>query len=129
MVQFKALAGDLTAAGLGGSGTIVVDGLHIGGNMRVEFPAARVIDAAYPPSTWPAARGDGGCLLLWQVRDDRPDSDASRPWLEAYLAEKLGGEVDAPHRDGLAAAAMFGSDTRQYRLGYRLYDGPTGDCR
>jgi hypothetical protein len=96
--------------------------------MRVEFPAARVIDAAYPPSTWPTPRGDGDCLLLWQVRDDRA-SDAARHWLESYLAEKLGGAVDAPHRDGVASAPMFGSDTRRYRLGYRLYDRPTGDCR
>ena len=48
----------------------MADGFHIGGNMRVEFPAARVIDAAYPPATWPRRAGDGDCLLLWQVRDD-----------------------------------------------------------
>jgi hypothetical protein len=129
MVPFVTLAEDLRATGFAGTGTIVADGFHIGGNMRVEFPSARVIDAAYPPSTWPVAGGQGDCLLLWQVRDDPANSDASRSWLESYVAEKLGGLVEAPHRDGVALASMFGSDTRQYRLGYRLYEQPTGDCR
>ncbi len=129
MVPFEALADDLKTAGFAGTGTIVADGFHIGGNMRVEFPEARVIDAAYPPATWPGPRGSGDCLLLWQAHDDPSNSDSARPWLEAYLAEKLGGVVGAPHSDGVASAPMFRSGTRQYRLGYRLYNEPTGDCR
>lgn len=125
MVPFDTLAGDLRTAGFSGAGTIVADGFHIGGNMRVEFPNARVIDASYPPSVWPRPAGDGQCLLLWQVRDDRPDIEA---WLQSYVGGELGGAVDAPHRGGVASAPMFHS-ARQYRLGYRLYDGPNGDCR
>jgi hypothetical protein len=83
MVPFERLAGDLRAAGFSGAGTIVTDGFHIGGNMRVEFPAARVIDASYPPSVWPGPAG-GQCLLLWQVRDDRPDIEA---WLQSYVCD------------------------------------------
>jgi hypothetical protein len=128
MVPFAALAGDLKAAGFDGTGTIVADGFHIGGNMRGEFPDARVIDAAYPPATWPTPRGEDACLLVWQLREDRADTDSAQPWLEAYLAEKLGGAVDAPGRDGVASAPMLNS-ARQYRLGYRLYSQPTGDCR
>jgi hypothetical protein len=125
MVPFETLAGDLRTAGFSGAGTIVTEGFHIGGNMRVEFPAARVIDASYPPSAWPAPAGDGQCLLLWQVRDDRPDIEG---WLQSYVGGKLGGAADAPHRDGVASAPMFHS-ARQYRLGYGLYDRPAGDCR
>lgn len=127
MVPFAALAQDLRAAGFAGTGTILADGFHIGGNMRVEFPAARVIDAAYPPATWPAPRGEGDCLLLWQMRDDPGRGEAARDWLEKYLVAKLEGAADAPHRDGVASGPMFHSE-REYRLGYRLYDEPTGDC-
>jgi 4-amino-4-deoxy-L-arabinose transferase-like glycosyltransferase len=127
MVPFEALAGDLKAAGFSGAGTIVADGFHIGGNMRVEFPAARMIDASYPPATWPLPAGNDECLLLWQIRDDRPDSGAAKT-LQSYLVEKLDGAADAPHRDGVASAPMFHS-TREYRLRYRLYDQPVGDCR
>lgn len=128
MVPFQALAEELRAAGFTGAGTIMADGFHVGGNMRVEFPAARVIDAAYPPAIWPLPRGNDNCLLLWQVRDDRPNSDAARDWLESYRVEKLGGAAVAQHRDGVASAPMFHSG-RQYKLGYRLYEEPTGDCR
>jgi hypothetical protein len=128
MAPFGALADELRAAGYSGAGTIVANGFHVGGNMRVEFPSARVTEPSFPQYAWPPAEGDGTCLLVWQVRDDRPMSDEVG-YLESYLAEKLGGSVDAPHRDGVVSAPMFGSGTRQYQLGYRLYDEPTGDCR
>jgi 4-amino-4-deoxy-L-arabinose transferase-like glycosyltransferase len=129
MVPFKTLAGDLRAAGFSGAGTIMVDGFHIGGNMRVEFPTARVIDAGYPPDTWPEPAGRGDCLLLWQIRSDRPEGSAlTGLGVQSYLTEKLSGAVEAPHRDGVVSASMFHSG-RQYRLGYRLYDQPVGDCR
>jgi len=127
MVPFGALADDLKAAGFPGNGTIVTEGFHIGGNMRVEFPAARVIDADYPPSVWPAPGGSGGCLIVWQVREDR-EPDRSRTALQSYVVEKLGGSAEAPYRDGAADELMLHS-ARRYRLGYRLYEGPNGDCR
>lgn len=130
MMPAAELADQLRAAGFSGTGTIVADGFHIGGNMRVAFPQARIIDAAFPPSVWPRPRGDGQCLLLWQERDDPGKGDAARRYLSAYLVGRLGGREDATEaRDGLASALMFGSETREYRLGYRLYETAVGDCR
>jgi hypothetical protein len=129
MMPVEALAAELRAAGFTGSGTILAGGFHIGGNMRVAFPAARVVDPAYPQSTWPSPRDKGGCLLLWQEHDDPAMSVAVPRDLLAYLADKLDGEVDAPHRNGVASAPMFGSETRLYRLAYRLYEDALGDCR
>jgi hypothetical protein len=129
MVPFRALAGDLRDAGFSGLGTIIADGFHTGGNMRVAFPEARVVDAAFPPSTWPAPKGEGQCMLVWQAREDPGYSEGARRYLESYLAEELSGDVSAPHEDGVASSLMFGSDTRAYRLGYRLYEGSIGDCR
>jgi hypothetical protein len=129
MMPAAALADQLRTAGFSGEGTILGDGFHIGGNMRVRFPAARVIDVAYPPSIWPAPHGGGQCLLLWQERDDPVTNDAARRYVASYVADKLGGEVDAPHREGVVAALMFGSETRVFRLAYRLYGESVGECR
>ncbi len=115
LAPFRALAADLRKDGYAGGGTIVVDGFHIGGNMRVEFPNARIMAAAYPPRVWPAPHGNGPCLLLWQERD--PERTASaETWLTGYLAKELHGSPDAPHRDGVLSELMFGSQTREYRL-------------
>jgi len=128
MAPFYALADEIRSAGYSGSGTILVAGLHIGGNMRVEFPEARVIDADYPLKTWPGAREEGQCLLLWQDRD--PDeAAATRQYLHTYLEETLRGPERTPDHAGLASALMFGSDKRQYRMRFELYDEPAGDCR
>ncbi|MGH6923856.1 MAG: glycosyltransferase family 39 protein [Propylenella sp.] len=129
MMPAAELADQLRAAGFSGEGTILVDGFHIGGNMRARFPAARVIDVAYPLSMWPAPRSDGHCLLLWQERDDPVTNDAALRYVASYIADNLGGEVDAPHQDGVVSALIFGSKTREFRLGYWLYEGPVGECR
>jgi hypothetical protein len=128
MAPFEALAGDLQQAGFSGQGTILVDGFHIGGNMRVTFPDARIVDAGSPARIWPAPEGSGQCLLLWQERDPER-TEASRAWLSGYLADELHASPDAPTREGVVSELMFGSKTRLYRLRYALIDGPAGDCR
>jgi 4-amino-4-deoxy-L-arabinose transferase-like glycosyltransferase len=128
MAPFRALADDLRSAGFSGTGTIVADGFHTGGNMRVEFPKARVLDPAFPPATWPAARDQGPCLLLWRLRDAGP-SERENSYLQGYLEERLHASPDAPHRNGVVSGLMFGSKTRQYRMAFQLYDAPAGDCR
>jgi 4-amino-4-deoxy-L-arabinose transferase-like glycosyltransferase len=128
MAPFRALAEDLREAGYSGGGTIVVDSFPVGGNMRVAFPDARIMDAAYPPRIWPAPRENRPCLLLWQERD--PERTVSTEhWLRAYLADGLHASPDAPHREGVVSELMFGSKTREYRLRYVLYEGAAGDCR
>jgi hypothetical protein len=128
MAPFRALAADLRDAGYSGQGTIVAGGYHIGGNMRVVFPEARIVDASAPAHIWPPPRDDGPCLLLWQERD--PEKTAGdRAWVESYLAGELHGPRDARRREGVVSELMFGSDKRQYRLAFALYDGAAGDCR
>ncbi len=129
MAPFHALAEDLQAAGFSGRGTILSEGLHIGGNMRVLFPQARIVDADFPLAEWPAPQGEAQCLLLWQERDDPAATRRSSEQLQTYLAQALDGDSAAPHRAGTASARMFRSAKREYRLGFRLYDGPNGDCR
>jgi 4-amino-4-deoxy-L-arabinose transferase-like glycosyltransferase len=129
MMPVQRLAAELRAAGFSGSGTVLAEGFHIAGNMRAAFPNARIFDVNYPSALWPGEPDAGQCLMLWQERPDGGGSDAAPGSLTAFLTDRLQSATDLPHREGVASALMFGSSTREYRLGYRLYEGPAGDCR
>jgi len=129
MMPIEALADQLKEAGFSGSGTILTEGFHVGGNMRIAFPKARIIAVGYPPSVWPAPRGQGQCLIVWNIRDNPARDQGVRAFVSGYLPRALGVDPDAPQKEGVAAALMFGSGPREYKLGYSLYDGPVGDCR
>jgi hypothetical protein len=121
------LADGLRKAGFHGKGTIVVRDMHLGGNLRVRFPEARVVDIAYPARTWPKPTGTGQCLAVWTEYGG--NADDGRRHLYAYLGKELGVTPDAPRREGEVSAVYHGSKTRAYRLFYGLYDGPQGECR
>ncbi|HEX3208802.1 MAG TPA: glycosyltransferase family 39 protein [Geminicoccaceae bacterium] len=125
LVPFEALADQLRKAGFA-RGTIVADDVHIGGNFRVLFPDSRVIDPAFPAGTWPPPTGDGQCLLLWP-EDDR--NAGSRPASVRALETGLGLPAAAPRPVGRVEAAMPGSASRRYALGYELLDPGVGECR
>jgi lipopolysaccharide core galacturonosyltransferase RgtA len=121
------LADGLRGAGFQGKGTIVVRDMHLGGNLRVQFPEARVIDIAYPARTWPKPAGIGQCLAIWTEYGG--GADAMRGPVYAYLGKELGVAPDASRREGEVSATYHGSKTRAYRLFYGLSDGPQGECR
>ncbi len=123
LVPFAALAAQLRAAGFE-RGTIVTDDPHIGGNLRVLFPASRVLDPAYPSSIWPAPTGHSQCLAVW-----RGDAGAGPTGMSRQLEAALGVPADAGWRAGRIEAAMSGSATRRYALGYELLDPGPGECR
>ena len=97
------------------------------------MPAATCASSFRVPASWRLAtrqgsgrrpRAAGQCLAVWTM-----EGNAARDGAAAYLTGELGVDAQAPHRDGVIAVAMQGSRTRSYRLYYRLYDGPQGDCR
>jgi 4-amino-4-deoxy-L-arabinose transferase-like glycosyltransferase len=124
---FGELADGLRKAGFAGTGTILVPDFHIGGNLRVQFPHARIVEIGYPARTWPKPSGQGQCLAVWLGSGD--GSQRMRGQIDVYLARELRVPADATRRDGMIAAPMLGSTTRMYRLAYALYDAPQGDCR
>jgi 4-amino-4-deoxy-L-arabinose transferase-like glycosyltransferase len=124
LVPFQDIAGGLRAAGFRGQGTIVARSDHAGGNLRVQFPRARVMETGYPPRVWPKPRGSGQCLAVWTA-----EGTSGRDGVEAYLTRELGVGRQASQREGAITALMQGSRTRNYTLYYRLYDGPQGECR
>jgi hypothetical protein len=123
-----ALASQLTDAGFKGDGTVLTD-LETGGNMRVYFPRARIIDPTYPLAIRRVPTDAGQCLVLYGEDGDARHREASLQRYESYLEGFLGGRGDAPHREGVASAAMLPPATGILRLGYRLYETPNGECR
>jgi hypothetical protein len=121
------IAAGLRHAGFQGRGTIVLRDLHLGGNLRVQFPQARVMDTGYPARMWPARPGQGQCLAIWTEYGHPVEQ--SRGEVDAYLVKELGVAWDAARREGAVTAHLRGSKTRSYRLYYALYDGPQGECR
>lgn len=128
MAPFRPLAGELTAAGFHGRGTILVDHLYTGGNLRAHFPEARIIDPTYPDAGWPRPNGTAQCLLVWYIGETANENGPPSAQT-AYLASDLRGDPNAPYRQGVVGAPWYHDESRSYRLGYRLYDGPLGDCR
>jgi hypothetical protein len=123
-IPFQEITAGLRDAGFRGRGTIVVPGMHIAGNLRVRFPAARIMETGYPPRTWPKPAGRGQCLGVW-TSEGRNRHET----VDAYLTGELGVDRNAAYREGTLSAPMQGSRTRAFRLHYRLYDGPQGTCR
>ncbi len=126
---FTELADGIRGAGFT-RGTIVADGMHIGGNLRMLFAESRVIDPAFPRALWPDAAEDGasdGCLLIW--RADSHVADVRRDAMRHYAKLELGLEEKAVAVDGHLDATLLGSSHRRYVLGYELYQEGTGGCR
>jgi 4-amino-4-deoxy-L-arabinose transferase-like glycosyltransferase len=121
------LAQGLRAAGFQGKGTIVLRDMHLGGNLRIQFPEARVIDIGYPPRVWPRPSGTGQCLAVWTEYGGPVEKARHRVY--AYLGNDLGVPGDARRREGEVTARLLRARTRSYRLYYGLYDGPQGECR
>jgi Dolichyl-phosphate-mannose-protein mannosyltransferase len=121
------IAAGLRSAGFAGKGTIVLRDMHLGGNLRLQFPDARVMDIGYPARVWPKASGTGQCLAIWTEYAGRVEETRAR--VGAYLVKELGVARDAPRREGEVTAKLYRSKTRSYRLFYGLYEGPQGECR
>ena len=56
LIPFQDVAAGLRGAGFQGRGTIVARDVQAGGNLRVQFPKARVLETGYPPRSGPSLR-------------------------------------------------------------------------
>lgn len=126
MVPFTELAEQLRSAGFR-AGTIVADGMHVAGNLRLQFPDSRVLDPAFPPAVFPPDGGQGQCLVVWQAGDER--APVRRERVERYLREQLDGSSAGDPQRGQVSFLMAGSTSRMYTLGYALHASGSGDCR
>ncbi len=85
-------------------GTIVGADVHLTGNLRGAFPRARVLDAAKPPTAYPAPHTQGACLAVWRdfTFDEQRKIALIPPELSAYLT----GPMKTPLRDSGAEGAI-----------------------
>lgn len=122
---YPTLADQLRAAGFEG-GTIAAHfhRVQIAGNLRLEFPEARIVSTKYPHYVPARGDGDGQCLLLWDAQYfDEPPQD-----LTDFVARTLDAEAPRdPAVTGAVSAPMLNSD-RVWGLGYTLTPG-RGSCR
>ncbi len=126
---FAELAEGLRRAGFS-RGTIVADGMHIGGNLKMLFADSLVVDPAFPRALW--LDGDdhdnpSACILVW--RDDDRHGEARRDLMKDYAVSELGLPKTARARSGRLDALLIGSSTRRYALGFELYQENEGGCR
>jgi 4-amino-4-deoxy-L-arabinose transferase-like glycosyltransferase len=126
LMPARALAAGLRSAGLSGKGTIVVRDVHLGGNLRVQFPQARVMATGYPPRVWPRPAGAGPCLLVWSPYSGPVEE--TRAQIQRYVVGELAVPADAKAREG-TIDAPYARSRRSYRIHYALYDTPQGECR
>jgi 4-amino-4-deoxy-L-arabinose transferase-like glycosyltransferase len=122
-VPYDRIAAQLRAAGFT-RGTIAVGEGSLAGNLRLAFPASRVIRLANPDYL-PSRRGGGQCLLAWDKERDETVPREMRGWLAAALGVTLGD--DPPVR--LAEARYHFSRRQTLRVRYVLLPEGAGNCR
>ncbi len=67
------LARELRDEGYRGGGTIVAGDIHIAGNLRVQFPQARILTPRYWEVRPPAPAEPGACLVVWNEEMSEPE--------------------------------------------------------
>ncbi|MGI9487189.1 MAG: ArnT family glycosyltransferase [Geminicoccaceae bacterium] len=132
---FAELAEGLRAAGFS-RGTIVADGMHIGGNLKMLFADSLVVDPAFPRALWPDEddrpnaedrNAPGACILVW--RDDDGTPGARLKLMKDYAVSELDLPMTTRPKTGRIDALLIGSSTRRYALGFELYQEIAGGCR
>lgn len=117
-----ALAADLERQGLG-DGTIVAENAHIGGNLRLFLPHARVYSPDYPMAE-AAPTGRGQCLLIWNSRMRGPN--VQEPMVN-FLTEHFGG-APANGPTVFVTEPLLRGGGRTDSFGVMRVAGRNGDC-
>ncbi|MFZ2031956.1 MAG: glycosyltransferase family 39 protein [Vitreimonas sp.] len=117
-----ALAADLERQGLG-EGTILTENAHIGGNLRLFLPHARVYSPDYPMAE-AAPTGRGQCVLIWNSRMHGPN--VQQP-LAQFLTEHFGG-APANGPTTVVTEPLLRGGGRTDSFGVMRVVGRNGDC-
>ena len=104
-------------------GTIVAADEHLGGNLRLAFPHARVLTPPYPVLD-PPPRGGDGCVLAWHAR---MMGDAVPPQLAAFVAGRF--QLTPAGAPVVVELPMLRRPARLDRFAYLIATNADGDCR
>jgi 4-amino-4-deoxy-L-arabinose transferase-like glycosyltransferase len=106
-------------------GTIVTGAGPLGGNLRLAFPAARVVSLETPGYLPPPPGAGGRCLVAWDGESRGAPPEDVRAWLRGRLG------VELPH--GLPVVRVTApyrhEPGRQYRAYYVHLPEGVGQCR
>lgn len=117
-----ALAAELQRQGLG-EGAILAENAHIGGNLRLFLPHARVYSPDYPMAE-AAPTGAGLCLLIW---NSRMHGQSPPQPLTQYLMEHFGGAFGNGPTIYVTEPLLRGGG-RTDSFGVMRVTGRNGDC-
>ena len=99
------------------TGTIVAEGLHLPGNLRVFFPEARVLTPRYGHFL-PPAKSAGQCLLVWETVDKTKTVPAP---LTGYVLRNWG---SLPNGETTYLTEPYhGTQSVKMEIGYLLLPG------
>lgn len=100
----------------------------IAGNMRIAFPAARVISAKHPLAKPPLKQSNGKpsqCLLVWSGPAQGPQASNTSRLARQHLNIRLNESVKATS----AQAILKTGTNKKFELGYVLINPGNGQCR
>jgi len=125
-LDYEVLADAVRAAGFA-DGTIAAS-FHrqaIAGNLRLEFPDARVTSTEYPRFQPPRDEGAGSCLLVWQPEEETRYGVDMRAFALVFLEARI--PAAAPVRT--VDVPLAGNPGRSVEFAYLLWPEGAGRCR
>jgi lipopolysaccharide core galacturonosyltransferase RgtB len=121
---FEEVARQLREAGFR-QGTIVAETTFIGGNLRLMFPASRVVTPAAFSGMHVNRQEHAQCLVVWNGTNAEPLPTPLRRFWESTLHAQPPSD-QAPH---YIEARLKRSQHRVFRIGFLLFPAGLGDCR
>lgn len=104
-------------------GTIVGNEPHLTGNLRTQFPDARMIDLHYPLAAFPVAtNGRGACLAIWREQAAMPEE------LVRYLKDNILIKDVSTAPQGAVRKNLINSREKHSILYYRFLK-PNKNCK
>ncbi len=120
---YDGVAARVAAAGFTG-GTIAAGEGPVAGNLRLAFPAARVLRLA-TPDYLPPGGGGGQCLIVWETERSAGVPEEIVRW----LGTALGARVSADLPVGTVEVPYHFARRERLRVRYVLLPGGAGECR
>jgi hypothetical protein len=124
------LAEELKQAGFDRHGTIVVEDHHLGGNLRAQFPEARIADLEQSFRFWSEpSMTDGNCVFVQKLKNGRTIKPGTWADFESFLTDTLSGKPKEFYKEQITDLRMPGLSDRTMRYAYRVYENGNGECR
>jgi hypothetical protein len=98
-------------------GLLLAQDEHIGGNLRVRFPEARLVSLRYPQYVPAAREEDAQCLIVWNTKNGDAVPAAMADYLRTLSGYTVSGSERVDYAEGFNRA-----NRRPLRLGYTLID-------